>query len=123
MGDKLMNMSETKVIYDFTQKTRQGKMNWSKINDYDSRAFSNTRIVEAYRVDHNEEALELLVEVRVDDEFDTNVHRTVTHLYILDESGGHLWRFPDNDAIGDLLSAVQFQTGKVAGRLKNLMKD
>ena len=118
-----MNISETKVIYDLTQKTRQEKMVWHKLGDYDSRDFANSRIVEAYRVDYNDESLELLVEVRVDDEFDTNVHRTITHLYILDESGDHLWRFPDNDAIGDLLSAVQFQTGKVADRLKNLMKD
>ena len=118
-----MNISETKIIYDFTQKTRQSKMNWRKSNGDETQDFTNSKILEAYSVSYNEESLKLVVENRVDDDFDTSFYSTVIHLYILDESGDALWRFPDNDALKDLLNAIQFQTGKVADRLKNLMKD
>lgn len=118
-----MDINETQVIYDLTQKTRQGKLKWVRNRNYDFGDFSNSRIVEAYQVDHKGESLELLVESRVDDEYDTNVFRTITHLWIMDDSGDRLWRFPDNDALEDLLSTVRFQTGKVADRLRKLTED
>ena len=117
-----MNISETKVIYDLTQKTRQEKMVWTRQDEVEMQNFSNSRTIEAYSVEYNGERLELFVESRVDEEYDTNVHRTLTHLYILGDNGEHLWKFPDNDAIDDLLSSVQVHTRKVGNRLKKLLE-
>ena len=65
--------------------------------------------------------MELLVESREDITEEAVTCRVLPHLWILDESGNHLWQFPDDDAINDLLNTVRFKVGKIADRIGNLM--
>lgn len=114
-------MSETEAIYDFTQKTRSGVLVWNKHSDTFPE-YSNSRVTEAYTTTYNDETLNLSVESRVDTEYDTDFHKTIIHLWILDDNKTPLWRFPDNNALGDLLDTVRYQTGKVADRINRLRK-
>ena len=115
-----MNL-ETKEVYDFVQKTRGGEMVWRR--EVPSSDFTNSRTVEQYKTRFHDEALELRVESRIDSEADADYYRSVIHLWLLDEQGAYLWRFPDSDGLSDLLDTVRFQTGNVAERLKRLMQN
>ena len=116
-----MNFNETKVLYKFAQKTREGEMTWEK-KGAPFEDFANSRLSERYATSFNGEALELSVESRVDTMADVDYHRSIIHLWVLDDNGDQVWRFPDNDALEDLLNTVRYQTGKVGDRLKRLME-